>query len=94
MSTNSSIESAISIKLELDIYFRYIVKCQNQIFCIKFVWPVKLTLSNLLNLGYSFNLQYLLNIEHFDEPLIFTSHLYTIYKHMIKFRSLSKSSIQ
>ena len=31
-------------------------------------------------------------IESLDQPLIFTSHLYAIYKHMTKLMSLSKSS--
>ena len=32
-------------------------------------------------------------IEGLDKPLIFTSYLYGLYKHMTKFRSFSKSSI-
>jgi hypothetical protein len=30
--------------------------------------------------------------KDFDKPLIFTSHIDTVYKHMTKFRGLSKSS--
>jgi hypothetical protein len=32
-------------------------------------------------------------VEGFDKPLIFTSHLDPIYKHITKFRGLSESSI-
>jgi hypothetical protein len=34
-----------------------------------------------------------MTIEDLDKPLIFTSYLHAIYKHMTKFRSFSKSSI-
>ena len=30
--------------------------------------------------------------KDFDKPLIFISHIDTVYKHMTKFRGLSKSS--
>jgi hypothetical protein len=33
-------------------------------------------------------------MEDFEKPLIFPSHLYIIYKHMTKFRGLSKASME
>jgi len=33
-------------------------------------------------------------MENFDKLQIFTSHLYTNYKHMTKFRGLSNSSME
>jgi len=32
------------------------------------------------------------NLRSFDKPLIFTSYLYTNYKHMIAYKGLSESS--
>jgi len=47
-------------------------------------WPKKELITYIVNIE---------TIENFDEPLIFTSHLYAIKMHMTKVRGLSKVSI-